>query len=43
VLTEIARDFPDWRPADGCCRQCADLYESRPLSLAGHAALPRAS
>jgi hypothetical protein len=40
VLADIAADFPDWRPTDGCCRQCADLYRSRPLSLGGAAALP---
>lgn len=40
VLSEIARDAPGWRPADGLCRQCADLYRARPLSRAGEAALP---
>lgn len=37
---ELARDFPDWRPADGCCRQCGDLYRSAVLSRAAAAALP---
>ncbi len=40
VLARIAEDFPGWRPADGCCRQCADLYRALPLSLAEAAALP---
>jgi len=40
VLGEIRADFPAWRPADGCCRQCADLYRARPLSRAGVAGLP---
>lgn len=37
---ELARDFPSWRPEDGCCRQCADLYRSAVLSRAAAAALP---
>jgi hypothetical protein len=40
VLAAIAEDFPDWQTADGCCRQCADLYRGRPLSLTSAAALP---
>jgi hypothetical protein len=36
----IRADFPAWRPVDGCCRQCADLYRARPLSLAGAAGIP---
>jgi hypothetical protein len=40
TLAEIAHDFPHWRPADGCCRQCADLYRARPLSRREAAALP---
>jgi hypothetical protein len=40
VLAEIATDFPAWRPADGCCRQCGDLYHARPLSREAEAALP---
>lgn len=26
VLTSIARDFPLWRPADGLCGRCAEVY-----------------
>ncbi len=40
VLEAIADDFPGWHPADRCCRQCADLYRGRPMSLASAAALP---
>jgi hypothetical protein len=40
VLAAIAADFPGWQPSDGCCRQCADLYGGRPLSLASAEALP---
>lgn len=29
VLAAIARDFPSWRPADGLCGRCAELYASR--------------
>jgi len=29
VLAAIARDFPSWRPADGICGRCAELYASR--------------
>jgi hypothetical protein len=29
VLATIARDFPSWRPADGLCCRCAELYTSR--------------
>jgi len=38
--TELARDFPAWRPEHGCCRQCADLYRSAAVSRAAAAALP---
>ncbi len=37
---ELVRDFPGWRPEDGCCRQCADLYRAASLSRAAAAALP---
>jgi hypothetical protein len=40
VRADIVADFPAWTPADGCCRQCADLYRARPLTLLGLAALP---
>ncbi len=29
VLAAIARDFPSWRPGDGLCGRCAELYASR--------------
>lgn len=41
VRSRIEADFPGWRPDDGLCRQCADLYETRDLSTAALAALPR--
>jgi hypothetical protein len=34
ALAAIAGDFPSWRPADGLCDRCAELYTSR---LAAHA------
>ncbi len=40
VIAEINRDFPDWQPSLGLCRQCADLYRARRLSLAAAAQLP---
>jgi len=38
---EISVDFPDWRPEQGICRQCADLFQARDLSRAAEAALPK--
>jgi hypothetical protein len=32
VITLAVRDFPDWVPAHGLCRQCADLYRARAAS-----------
>lgn len=29
VLAAIGRDFPWWRPADGLCRRCVELYAAR--------------
>ncbi len=29
VRAIIARDFPSWRPADGLCARCAELYAAR--------------
>jgi hypothetical protein len=40
VLAQIAARFPAWQPAHGLCRQCADLYRARRLSLAAAATLP---
>ena len=39
---EITEDFPDWRPEQGICRQCADLFQARELSRSAEAALPKA-
>lgn len=38
---EIAVDSPDWRPEQGLCYQCADLYRARRLSRSAEATLPR--
>lgn len=37
ILAAIGRDVPAWRPADGLCRRCAEIYASRvvPQSCAG--------
>jgi len=40
TLAWIAADFPGWRPSDGICPQCADLYRARGMSLAALATLP---
>lgn len=40
VCSEIRHDFPQWRPEQGLCHQCADLYRSRPLSRAAEKELP---
>jgi hypothetical protein len=42
VIACIAQDFADWQPTDGLCRQCADLYRARPLSIAAAERLPNA-
>ena len=31
-LLHIQNDFPAWRPEDGLCPQCADLYATRALT-----------
>jgi hypothetical protein len=41
LLVEIHRDAPGWRPDQGICRQCLDLFRSRPLSRAAAGLLPR--
>lgn len=33
VRERIREVFPGWDPANGLCRQCADLYRVRPLKL----------
>ena len=40
VMTEIWSDFPSWRPADGICVQCADLYRARRISRTAVMAMP---
>jgi hypothetical protein len=40
VIDRIAAQFPAWHPAHGLCRQCADLYRARAMSLAAAALLP---
>ena len=42
VSARIRADFPRWRPEDGLCPQCAELYRTRDLSDAALRALPRA-
>lgn len=33
VLVQINQDFPKWRPGQGLCPQCADLYRARVTGL----------
>jgi len=40
VMSEIWSDFPNWRPTDGLCVQCADLYRARRISGAAAMAMP---
>jgi hypothetical protein len=42
VLSAILSDFPAWRVESGVCRQCAELYRARPMSLAAARLLPGA-
>jgi hypothetical protein len=39
----IRSDFPNWRPALGICRQCADLYCAGALSMGAARLLPGAA
>ncbi len=41
LVARVTEDFPDWRPSQGICRQCADLYRTCPLSEAELALLPK--
>lgn len=41
VQSQIQADFPRWKPGDGLCRQCADLYRAREISRLAEAMLPR--
>jgi hypothetical protein len=40
AMGEILKDFPQWRPADGLCKQCAELYRARRLSMTAARQLP---
>ncbi len=40
LLDQITRDSPRWRPTHGLCRQCADLYRARELSLQAALVVP---
>jgi hypothetical protein len=42
LVAGIHLDFPRWRPADGLCSQCAELYRTREMSLLAASELPRA-
>lgn len=42
ALSAIRSDFPAWRAEAGVCRQCADLYRTRSLSLSAADLLPGA-
>ncbi len=33
-IRAIERRHPDWTPTSGACRQCAELYASRPTARA---------
>ncbi|MFQ5929707.1 MAG: hypothetical protein ACE5MK_08400 [Acidobacteriota bacterium] len=41
TVEEVLVDFPNWRPNQGLCRQCADLYQSRHFSQSAEATLPK--
>lgn len=41
LLEEIVVDFPPWKAEHGLCRQCTYLYQTRSMSRAAEAALPR--
>jgi hypothetical protein len=41
TILAIQCDFPEWKPSAGICRQCADLYRARNLSLRAASLLPR--
>jgi len=40
VLAAIADDFPGWRPRDGLCGRCAELYASRVTDIQSFSASP---
>jgi hypothetical protein len=42
LIAGILVDFPRWRPVDGLCGQCAELYRARKISLRAACELPGA-
>lgn len=42
AVREIEADFPDWKPEQGACPQCNDLYQARQMSREAAAQLPTA-
>ncbi len=40
VVAAILEEIPGWGIGKGICRQCADLYRARPMSLAAAGLLP---
>lgn len=40
TLDQITHDFPRWRPSQGLCRQCADLYRAHRMSMLAAMLLP---
>ncbi|MFQ5682218.1 MAG: hypothetical protein ACE5HC_03000 [Candidatus Binatia bacterium] len=40
VLSQITQDFPRWRPTQGLCTQCADLYRARWASSRAESPFP---
>lgn len=40
IAKAIQDDFPKWRPSQGLCLQCADLYRARKLSISAAKLLP---
>jgi hypothetical protein len=43
TLAAIRQDFPHWQASSGICRQCADLYRARRLSMEAAGLLPGAA
>lgn len=43
LVLQITQDFPRWHPSHGLCRQCADLYRARWLSVRAKMLLPGTS
>lgn len=43
LVLQITQDFPRWHPSHGLCKQCADLYRARRLSVRAEMLLPGTS